>query len=205
MEAKYDKWAEPRVQQAKLEDKLSTHGAKLSSSSSSKKKSSNPNTHYIMNKDGNLLAKLFAFVHRIIIASESEGSGGLLEFFNNNCYIFDDDDNADNNADFSIEQYELYQQYEKRIDEGLIKFCESDGGGISKDELMDRVSSAAETNPQCEKLLQMIIATTDFNKFVKFMKTKLKKITEKELEEKESQSQSQQGNPVELNNNLEAK
>ena len=73
---------------------------------------------------------------------------------------------------------DLFKQYERNIEVILNEFAEKEK--LDSVGLMTRLRSASEHIPQAEKSIQMLLAATEFPKFVRLMKIKVKEIRKKE-------------------------
>ena len=135
----------------------------------------NKKIHFAGTPEGSFLARLNAHVYRKIIASKKEG--GLKEWFEDNCDSFHWDNAnlliSSGEADYTLEQYDLFKVYEKELDTALNEFCEKER--IEKKDMMQRVHSAIDRfGEEAEKLMEMTLAASDFRKFIKLMRIKWK-------------------------------
>jgi len=188
-----ERWAVPRAEvkgfaEMKGTDKSEDKGdskserqkplsSSLSSSSQKPESIRKRKKHWsVDSEDGALVARATNFVYRRIIAPPEEG--GLKNFFEENCMLFEDDDNCGQSGELRLETMDLFKQYERNIEVILNEFAEKEK--LDSVGLMTRLRSASEHIPQAEKSIQMLLAATEFPKFVRLMKIKVKEIRKKE-------------------------
>lgn len=133
-----------------------------------------PEPHWSTTADGALLSRATAYVYTKIISSSKDG--GLNDFLHENCGKF----LCVTEDAFELEHMELFKQYESKIAAILDAFAEEEG--LSPHDLAEKVQSVCAQSKGAEKNMSMLLAASNFRKFIHFMRSKAAQAAVKALD-----------------------
>mmetsp|Transcript_2745 Transcript_2745/g.4126 ORF Transcript_2745/g.4126 Transcript_2745/m.4126 type:complete len:219 (+) Transcript_2745:37-693(+) len=130
--------------------------------------------HWSTTENGALMARATSFIYRKIIASELEG--GLKNFFEENCQIF-----LNSEGEQQLDYMDLYRDYERHIDRFLDEFAKHEE--LTAVEVSHRLQDAVQGNRAAAKNLEMLLAASEYSKFVSMMRRKAREIQKQKDQE----------------------
>ena len=124
----------------------------------------------IRSENDRLLQRAVSHVYRVIIAPAEEG--GLKEWFHDNCLVFDD------RAEHKMAYTALFQEYERKMEAALQDFAKAEG--LQLHQVYESFSQGKEEDQETDKTVQLLLAATDYPKFVKIMRRRARARRKKE-------------------------
>ena len=115
-----------------------------------------------------------ALLRRAVSSVYSEMQRSLLPLFEPHAAAFDS-----SKEEQPLEYMELYQQYERLLEEHLERFAAAEGFD-SQEQFIECLAAAASGNARSERMLAKLLQASNYKKFCVFMKNACKKMAAQE-------------------------